>query len=840
MQKYNFKKIEKKWQKKWDENKVFKVTQNKNKKKYYVLEMFPYPSGKLHMGHVRNYTLGDVLARFKRSKGFNVLHPMGWDSFGLPAENAARENNIHPKIWTVKNINTMKTQLKQMGLSYDWSREISTCDKNYYYHEQKIFLKFLKNDLVYKKSSYVNWDPTEKCVLANEQVIDGKGWRSGVPIERKLMSQWFLRITRYAEELEQSLKDLKFWPDQVKTMQKNWIGKSEGLKIKFHTDNKNLLVLRIIEIFTTRADTLFGASFIGLAPDHPISKELSKKEPKIKNFIETCQKNLVLKEEDFEKIEKIGFKTQLHAIHPITQEKLPVFIANFIIMDYGTGAIFGCPAQDQRDYEFAKKYDLQIKQVIKTPKNQNLNKAYTGDGTLINSKFLNGLNVKEAKKKISKYLIGQNMAKMKTIYRLKDWGISRQRYWGCPIPVMYLEDGTMIPVPEKDLPITLPEDINFSKASNPLIQHPKWKHTKCPKTGQVAIRETETFDTFFESSWYFIRFCSPHSSKIIDKKEANYWLPIDQYIGGIEHAILHLLYARFFTRALYDCGLINIQEPFCNLLTQGMVCHKTYKDKNGNWYNPNEGLKIPEIIVGKSEKMSKSKKNVIDPDSMLEKYGADTARLFMLSDSPPERNLEWADTGVNGAFKYLNKLWNLIISNIELLKQKKNSYSKNSDDKEILMAMNKTIHNVTHDYENFHFNRAVARIREFTNIIFAKENELKKKQNLFKKAIETTIKLLAPITPHIVEEIWFLIGNKSFIIQNSWPKAEDKFLKTTTATIAVQINGKLKDTIDLPIDTSEKKIEKTALTLPSVTKTMKKKTSKKIIVVKNKVINIVI
>ena len=446
----------------------------------------------------------------------------------------------------------------------------------------------------------------------------------------------------------------------------------------------------------------------------------------------------------------------------------------------------------------------------------------------------------DAKNLIADKVEKNNWGYKTATYHLRDWLVSRQRYWGCPIPVMYLEDGTMIPVPEKDLPITLPEDIDFSKASNPLIQHPKWKHTKCPKTGQVAIRETETFDTFFESSWYFIRFCSPHSSKIIDKKEANYWLPIDQYIGGIEHAILHLLYARFFTRALYDCGLINIQEPFCNLLTQGMVCHKTYKDKNGNWYNPNEGLKIPEIIVGKSEKMSKSKKNVIDPDSMLEKYGADTARLFMLSDSPPERNLEWADTGVNGAFKYLNKLWNLIISNIELLKQKKNSYSKNSDDKEILMAMNKTIHNVTHDYENFHFNRAVARIREFTNIIFEKENELKKKQNLFKKAIETTIKLLAPITPHIVEEIWFLIGNKSFIIQNSWPKVEDKFLKTTNVTIAVQINGKLKDTIDLPIDTSEKKIEKTALTLPSVTKTMKKKTSKKIIVVKNKVINIVI
>jgi len=802
--------------------------------------MFPYPSGKLHMGHVRNYTLGDVVARFKRSKDFNVLHPMGWDSFGLPAENAAKENNIHPKIWTIKNINTMKTQLKRMGFSYDWSREISTCDKDYYYHEQKIFLKFLKNDLVYKKSGYVNWDPKEKCVLANEQVIDGKGWRSGAPIERKLMPQWFLRITKYSRELEQSLKALKFWPDQVKTMQKNWIGKSEGFKIKFTTDNKNLQPLKIIEVFTTRPDTLFGASFIGLAPEHPISKELAKKETKIKIFIESCQKNLVLKEEDFEKIEKIGFKTKLYAIHPLTKEKLPVFIANFIIMDYGTGAVFGCPAHDQRDYEFAKKYNLQIKQVIKPAQNQNLDKAYTGDGILINSKFLDGLNVKEAKKKISKYLIGQNIAKTKTIYRLKDWGISRQRYWGCPIPVMYLEDGTMVPVPEKDFPVILPDNIDFSKSGNLLKEHPKWKYTKCPITGKPAIRETETFDTFFESSWYFIRFCSPNSSKIIDEKEANYWLPVDQYIGGIEHAILHLLYARFFTRALNNCGLINIKEPFYNLLTQGMVCHKTYKDKNGNWHSPDEGLKIPKIIVGKSEKMSKSKKNVIDPDSMLEKYGADTARFFMLSDSPPERNLEWAETGINGAFKYLNKLWDLIVNNIGLLKQKKSNYLENAGDKEILVAMNKAIYNITLDYENFHFNRAVARIREFTNLIFEKENELKKKQSLFKNILETIMKLLAPITPHIVEEMWFLIGNKNFIIQNSWPKAEKKFLKTTNVTIAVQINGKLKGTINLPIDAPEKEIEKTALTLPSVIKTMEVNKLKKIIIVKNKVINIVI
>ena len=598
MTKYNFKEIEEKWQKNWESKKLFKATKDK-KKKYYVLEMFPYPSGKLHMGHVRNYTLGDVIARFKHSNGFNVLHPMGWDSFGLPAENAARENNIHPKEWTLKNIEIMKTQLKKMGFSYDWDREISTSDEKYYYQEQKIFLEFYKKGLVYKKSTYVNWDPKEKCVLANEQVIDGKGWRSGAVVEKKLMSQWFIKITKYAKDLEKSLKDLKFWPDQVKVMQKNWIGESKGLKINFKIENQE----KFIEVFTTRPDTLFGASFIALSAEHPISKEYSKKNEKVQSFINECKKNLNLQEEEFEKLEKKGLKLPFNVFHPILKEKIPVYIANFIIMDYGTGAVFGCPAHDQRDFEFAKKYDLKIKQVIKSNENIDLKKAYTGDGKLINSDFLNDLNVEKAKEKIASFLIERKQAKADTIYRLKDWSISRQRYWGCPIPIIYLKNGESIPVTDKDLPISLPEDVDLSKTQNPLQDHPKWKYIKYSKTGEDALRETDTFDTFFESSWYFARFCSPYSKNIIEKEEANYWLPVDQYIGGIEHAILHLLYSRFFTRALYDCGLLKVKEPFENLLTQGMVCHKTFKDEKGNWFSPNEYSEKKnkeKILIGKS------------------------------------------------------------------------------------------------------------------------------------------------------------------------------------------------------------------------------------------------
>tara|TARA_Y100000590_G_scaffold255802_1_gene287283 strand:+ start:4018 stop:6531 length:2514 start_codon:yes stop_codon:yes gene_type:complete len=837
MTKYNFKEIEEKWQKNWESKKLFKATKDK-KKKYYVLEMFPYPSGKLHMGHVRNYTLGDVIARFKHSNGFNVLHPMGWDSFGLPAENAARENNIHPKEWTLKNIEIMKTQLKKMGFSYDWDREISTSDEKYYYQEQKIFLEFYKKGLVYKKSTYVNWDPKEKCVLANEQVIDGKGWRSGAIVEKKLMSQWFIKITKYAKDLEKSLKDLKFWPDQVKVMQKNWIGESKGLKINFKIENQE----KFIEVFTTRPDTLFGASFVALSAEHPISKEYSKKNEKVQSFINECKKNLNLQEEEFEKLEKKGLKLPFNVFHPILKEKIPVYIANFIIMDYGTGAVFGCPAHDQRDFEFAKKYDLKIKQVIKSNENIDLKKAYTGDGKLINSDFLNDLNVEKAKEKIASFLIERKQAKADTIYRLKDWSISRQRYWGCPIPIIYLKNGESIPVTDKDLPISLPEDVDLSKTQNPLQDHPKWKYIKYSKTGEDALRETDTFDTFFESSWYFARFCSPYSKNIIEKEEANYWLPVDQYIGGIEHAILHLLYSRFFTRALYDCGLLKVKEPFENLLTQGMVCHKTFKDEKGNWFSPNEYSEKKnkeKILIGKSEKMSKSKKNVVDPDSILKNFGADTARLFMLSDSPPEKDLEWTDTGIKGAFKYLNKLWELVENNLNILKDKNNQKKLDSDN-EFMSSINKTIHYVTEDYENFRFNRAIARIREFTNKLFENEEMLKKNGNLFKFLIENTLKILSPMVPHISEEIWMKLGNKDFLIKSKWPIPKKEFLKIENITLAIQVNGKLKDTIDIPFDTSSTEIEKKALASPKIIKTIGDNKPKKIIVVKNKIANIVI
>ena len=837
MTKYNFKEIEEKWQKNWESKKLFKATKDK-KKKFYCLEMFPYPSGQIHMGHVRNYTIGDVLSRYKTQKGFNVLHPMGWDAFGLPAENAARENNIHPKEWTLKNIEIMKTQLKKMGFSYDWDREISTSDEKYYYQEQKIFLEFYKKGLVYKKSTYVNWDPKEKCVLANEQVIDGKGWRSGAVVEKKLMSQWFIKITKYAKDLEKSLKDLKFWPDQVKVMQKNWIGESKGLKINFKIENQE----KFIEVFTTRPDTLFGASFVALSAEHPISKEYSKKNEKVQSFINECKKNLNLQEEEFEKLEKKGLKLPFNVFHPILKEKIPVYIANFIIMDYGTGAVFGCPAHDQRDFEFAKKYDLKIKQVIKSNENIDLKKAYTVDGKLINSDFLNDLNVEKAKEKIASFLIERKQAKADTIYRLKDWSISRQRYWGCPIPIIYLKNGESIPVTDKDLPISLPEDVDLSKTQNPLQDHPKWKYIKYSKTGEDALRETDTFDTFFESSWYFARFCSPYSKNIIEKEEANYWLPVDQYIGGIEHAILHLLYSRFFTRALYDCGLLKVKEPFENLLTQGMVCHKTFKDEKGNWFSPNEYSEKKnkeKILIGKSEKMSKSKKNVVDPDSILKNFGADTARLFMLSDSPPEKDLEWTDTGIKGAFKYLNKLWELVENNLNILKDKNNQKKLDSDN-EFMSSINKTIHYVTEDYENFRFNRAIARIREFTNKLFENEEMLKKNGNLFKFLIENTLKILSPMVPHISEEIWMKLGNKDFLIKSKWPIPKKEFLKIENITLAIQVNGKLKDTIDIPFDTSSTEIEKKVLASPKIIKTIGDNKPKKIIVVKNKIANIVI
>ena len=701
MERYNIKIVEKKWQDFWDKKKINVVNINKKKKKFYCLEMFPYPSGKIHMGHVRNYTIGDVLARYKKLRGFNVLHPMGWDSFGLPAENAARENNLHPKDWTKKNIETMKKQLKLLGLSLDWNREISTCDPEYYKHQQEFFLELFEKGLVYKKDTYVNWDPAEQTVLANEQVINGKGWRSGTVVERKKLSQWFFNIKKFSQNLLDELQTLKNWPEKVKLMQKNWIGKSYGCEINFKIDKKNKFGK--IKVFTTRPDTIFGASFIALSVDHPIAKNFEKSKDFIA-FKSECSK-MGTTEEALANAEKIGFNTGLFALHPFKNKiKLPIYIANFVLMDYGTGSIFGCPAHDQRDLDFANKYKLEVLPVVK-PKNINTtkflikDKAFIEDGILFNSDFLNNLTVKEAIEKIIKVIAKKKLGKKKIIFRLKDWGISRQRYWGCPIPMVYNNKGKLFPVKEKDLPVLLPEDVDLNVAGNPLENHPTWKFTKL-SSGEKATRETDTLDTFVDSSWYFLRFCSPKNKKYgyqID--DLKYWMPVDQYIGGVEHAILHLLYSRFFMRALaFNNNKFKYIEPFESLFTQGMVCHESYKNEDNQWLYPNEVAKNSDgnfitkkdkkkAVAGPSESMSKSKKNIIDPEEMINVYGADSIRWFILSDSPPERDVQWSLEGVSAAFKFIQKLWKL---NNEIL-NKKDSPSK-SEDIFLQKSVNKTIY----------------------------------------------------------------------------------------------------------------------------------------------------
>ncbi|MEM7617474.1 MAG: leucine--tRNA ligase, partial [Pseudomonadota bacterium] len=682
---------EEKWQKFWlsnqsvsnndTANNLHDDTSSQDKEKYYVLEMFPYPSGNIHMGHLRNYTIGDVVARYKQQSGYDVLHPIGFDAFGLPAENAAIENNIHPEDWTYKNIETMRQQLKSIGLLYDWQCEVVTCSPDYYQHEQAMFLDFLENDIAYRKESVVNWDPVDNTVLANEQVIDGKGWRSGADIERRELSQWFLKITDFADELLNGLDNLKDWPNKVRIMQENWIGKSSGLSLRFSFSKQYNISADNIEVYTTRPDTLFGAAFIAIAPDHPVAKELAKDNPAIQEFIDECNK-IGLSQDVIDKAEKKGIDTKITLRHPtIDGTELPLFIANFVLSSYGSGAVFGCPAHDQRDLDFAIKYDLPIVPVILPNNQENIEitkEAYNGDGKLINSDFLNGLDVKTAKEKMINFFENKKQGNRKTNYRLRDWGISRQRYWGCPIPVIYCDNCGIVPVDKKDLPVELPKDISFEQAGNPLDNHPTWKYTKCPKCNNDAIRETDTFDTFFESSWYFARYCSPNSANGIDKNLANYWLPVDQYVGGIEHAVMHLLYARFFSLALNKCQYFDVKEPFKRLLTQGMVCHETYQDSQGNWLFPeqvtinnndkqyvtlNDGLPVK---VGRMQKMSKSKKNVVDPMNIINSYGADTARLFMLSDSPPERDLEWSDAGIDGAWKYINRLWRLAKNIIDL------------------------------------------------------------------------------------------------------------------------------------------------------------------------------
>ena len=839
--KYNPSLIEKEWQKKWNDLGIFKAKIDYNRPKYYVLEMFPYPSGAIHMGHVRNYTLGDLIARYKKAQGFNVLHPMGWDAFGLPAENAAIENNTLPSKWTYSNIEVMKGQLKQMGLSYDWEREFATCSPDYYKFEQKMFLDFYNAGIAYKKETVVNWDPVEQTVLANEQVVDGRGWRSGVEVEKKKMKGWFLKISDFAEDLLNEIDNLKEWPDRVKIMQKNWIGKSNGATINFSINNSK----EIIKIFTTRPDTIFGATFIAISPQHQLSLQIAKNDNKAKDFLKFCDKQSN-KEADLEKADKFGYETGLTVSHPFKiGVNLKIYIANFILMDYGTGAIFGCPAHDQRDYDFAKKYSLEVISVVKNDNNL----PYTGDGPHVNSEFLDGLNTQEAIdlsiKKLQELGVGQET----TTYRIRDWGVSRQRYWGCPIPIVFCDSCGEVPVPEKQLPICLPEDINFDFKGNPLVSHPTWKNTKCPKCNNNALRETDTFDTFFESSWYFARFTDLNPSKAFTEEAFKYWMPVDQYIGGVEHAVMHLLYSRFFMRALKSVKSIDLEEPFNSLQTQGMVCHQTFKTKKEKWLFPNQVIKEnnkffhavtkEKVIPGRIEKMSKSKKNVIDPQQIIQNYGADTARFFMLSDSPPNRDMEWSDSGIEGSWRFLNKLWNFV-NNLEIEKvDNKLPRNLSKSHKELLSELNGTINEVTKSIDDFHFNIAVASIRSLFNTLSSYKILDGNDKSVILYSTKKLLILINPMVPHIAEALWQKLKEKNMIAIESWPTFDNTFEEKNKIKIPIQINGKMRAIIEVQKDMNKDDLEKIALKEKNILKFLNV-TPKKVIIIPNRIVNFVI
>ena len=844
MSRYNFKLTEDKWQKFWEENKSFKSEINKDKKKYYCLEMFPYPSGKIHMGHVRNYTIGDVLSRYKKLKGFNVLHPMGWDAFGMPAENAARDNKLNPEDWTKSNIDTMKKQLKKLGLSIDWDREISTCSEDYYKHQQMFFLELLEKKLVYRKENYVNWDPVDETVLANEQVIDGKGWRSGATVERKKLSQWFFNISKFSQDLLDGLEKLKTWPNKVKTMQKNWIGKSFGCEIEFKLEGD--LPVDKVKCFTTRPDTLFGFSFLALSADHEISNYYKDNKDFVK-FKEECSKTGTT-EEAIAVGEKIGFKTNLKAINPLKpDEKVPVFFANFVLMDYGFGAVFGCPGHDQRDFDFAKKYNLDIKTVVRpADKSDNFKverEAYSGSGILINSEFLNGLNAPDKSViETIKILEKKKLGKKQINYRLKDWGVSRQRYWGCPIPIIYDENGDHHPVPKSMLPVKLPKQINLDVKGNPLDSKNDWKEVTID--GKKYTRETDTLDTFVCSSWYYLRFCSPTENNYgFNKDEIDYWMPVDQYIGGVEHAILHLLYSRFFMRAIdYENSNFNITEPFESLFTQGMVCHETYKDIKNNWLSPDEVEKKgeryfnkangEEIKVGPSESMSKSKKNVIDPEFIINNYGADSVRLFILSDSPPEKDVQWSEQGMISSYKFIQKLWTLHNE----IKLKINDEKKEIFDEELQEFTNLTIAKITNNLEKFNYNVIIANMYETYNFFV---NYLKKNNHL-KNLEENYIKILtcfSPIIPHFSSEC---LEDLNYNDNLSWPKYNNALLDKEKINVVIQINGRKRSLININRGISEKDLLKLVKEDKNCEKYLSKKEIKKIVYVENRLMNILI
>ena len=867
---YNARAAEARWQKTWDERGIFATQNDDPRPKYYVLEMFPYPSGRIHMGHVRNYTMGDVVARFKRAMGNAVLHPMGWDAFGMPAENAAIDRKVHPKAWTYENIASMKKQLKSMGLSLDWARELATCDPSYYKHQQKMFLDFLKVGLVERKQSKVNWDPVDHTVLANEQVIDGRGWRSGAVVEQRELTQWFFKISDYSEDLLNALDKLERWPEKVRLMQKNWIGRSEGLLVRFMLDAATAPNRESeLEIFTTRHDTLFGAKFLALSPDHPLAAAAAAKNPKLAAFIAECKK-MGTSQAAIDTAEKMGFDTGIKAVHPFDASwKLPVYVANFILMDYGTGAIFGCPAHDQRDLDFANKYGLGNTPVV-CPPNQDpktfviTDVPYLEDGKMTNSRFLDGMTIEAAKEEVAKRLEretrgNQPVAQRQVNYRLRDWGISRQRYWGCPIPIIHCEKCGVVPVPEKDLPVTLPEDVTFDRPGNPLDRHPTWKNVTCPKCSGPARRETDTMDTFVDSSWYFARFTDPWiKSAPTELKCVNEWLPVDQYIGGIEHAILHLLYSRFFTRAMRKTGHVGMDEPFAGLFTQGMVVHETYKAKNGDWVMPAD-VKIDglgearratlastgePVEIGSIEKMSKSKKNTIDPDDIIAAYGADTARWFMLSDSPPERDVIWTEEGVQGAWRFVQRLWRLVGEIAEVKASAARPAGFGEQALTVRKAAHRALANVSDDIGKLRFNRCVAHIYEFANALNEAIGAAAAAPSpdfawSLKEAGDILVRLFHPMMPHLAEECWAVLGHKTLVSAEAWPQVEPDLLVENTITLPVQINGKKRADITVARDAGNADIEAAVLALDAVIKALDGKRPKKVIVVPQRIVNVV-
>ena len=866
-ERYHAPKREQHWQAVWEERGIFRASEDDPRPKYYVLEMFPYPSGRIHMGHVRNYTMGDVVARFMRAKGHNVLHPMGWDAFGLPAENAAIERGVHPAKWTYDNIAIMRGQLKNMGLSLDWTRELATCDLDYYHQQQRLFLDMLKAGLVDRKTRKVNWDPVDRTVLANEQVIDGRGWRSGALIEQREQPEWVFKITDYSEDLLEALNGLERWPDKVRLMQANWIGRSEGLLVRFElVPGAAAKGHDLIEVFTTRPDTLYGASFIAVAPDHPLAKTVADKDAGAAAFIDDCHHHGTSAAE-LETQEKKGFDTGLRVRHPVIDgAELPVLIANFIVMEYGTGAIFGCPAHDQRDLEFARAKGLPVIPVVLPPDADPARftigaEPYTGDGVMINSGILDGLGVEAAKKKIADYLAkktvkGKKVAERQTQYRLRDWGISRQRYWGCPIPMIHCPTCGIVPVPEADLPVELPDDVSFDKPGNPLDRHPTWKHVNCPTCGGPAVRETDTMDTFVDSSWYFARFCSPRSGEPTDTNAVGYWLPVDQYIGGVEHAILHLLYARFFTRAMHRSGHVAIDEPFRGLFTQGMVTHETYKDPHGKWVLPEEvtwqdtGAVHTDtgepITIGAVESMSKSKKNVVDPDTIIAAYGADTARWFMLSDTPPERDIEWTAGGVDGAYRFLQRLWRLVRDAAAKGAKPgaKRPVEFGPDAEALRRAAHHSVAAVTSAIEKLRFNAAVAHIYELANALSSGLQTSGPHPGAdmayaLREAAELLARIAGPMVPHLAEECWAVLGHDTLLALEPWPAPEKALLVEETVTIAVQVNGKRRDELTIARDAATEDIEAAALKLDNVVRAIGGRKIKKVVVVPQRIVNVV-